>query len=324
MAIDYTKYDTWDFFEDPSFIKYVKGQPTGSIDWNQWIQQHPEKKATIDEATSLIQNILVDEELVENDRSEVLLQKINSTLDTQQPLTNQSTELKVKRLWIRYAAAAAILLLMVTFIFWPKDSFEQIETQFAETRELILPDQSKIQLNVASVLAYNESGWAKERKVKLEGEAFFEVEKGAKFSVETEFGTVEVLGTSFNVLNRNDYFEVKCVTGRVKVNVAGHDDIILTPDEAAYYNNTKNEFFEKEFVNANQKLWTVDEIHFEDKPLNFVFAELEREFNIDINSNTDKIYNGSIQLSSLDSALYQICWPFNLKYSIDGKKVTIE
>jgi transmembrane sensor len=47
-------------------------------------------------------------------------------------------------------------------------------------------------------MSYSDD-WSKERTLSLEGEAFFEVQKGSKFSVVTSDGIVEVLGTSFDV-----------------------------------------------------------------------------------------------------------------------------
>ena len=75
--------------------------------------------------------------------------------------------------------------------------------------QIILPDGSKIWLNAASSLEYPLNiGIAKTRKVKLQGEAYFEVAKNAQhpFIVETAKQKLEVLGTHFNV---NSYLDEK-------------------------------------------------------------------------------------------------------------------
>ena len=55
------------------------------------------------------------------------------------------------------------------------------------------------------------------RDLTLEGEAYFKVQKGQTFSVNTTDGVVKVLGTHFNVKQRNNYFEVNCYEGLVSV-----------------------------------------------------------------------------------------------------------
>ncbi|MBE9599379.1 FecR family protein [Pedobacter sp. MC2016-24] len=68
--------------------------------------------------------------------------------------------------------------------------------------QIRLPDGSTVWLNAASSLVYPLNiGVAKTRKVKLRGEAYFEVAKNAAhpFIVETEKQMLEVLGTHFNV-----------------------------------------------------------------------------------------------------------------------------
>ena len=57
------------------------------------------------------------------------------------------------------------------------------------------------------------------------------------FLVKTELGTVRVLGTSFNVYEREGNFEVQCLTGKVEVsNQDQSEKVILTPGEVVSLN----------------------------------------------------------------------------------------
>ena len=87
----------------------------------------------------------------------------------------------------------------------------QIKTEFH------LPDSSFVALNMGSELYYTKKGWQTERRVELKGEAFFKVKKGSIFEVETDQGIISVLGTEFNVKSWNNYFEVTCYSGLVRV-----------------------------------------------------------------------------------------------------------
>ena len=71
--------------------------------------------------------------------------------------------------------------------------------------------------SAGSELNYNASKWGEKRELELKGEAFFDVEKGKRFDVNTELGKISVLGTEFNVLSRDSIFKVSCYEGLVQV-----------------------------------------------------------------------------------------------------------
>ncbi len=132
--------------------------------------------------------------------------------------TSQETkvvQLKPFKRFLRVAAAVAVI--MVGSYFYLNTLNENFATQYAENKEVVLPDTSEILLNADSQISYSEKKWDKERNVSLEGEAFFKVAKGKRFTVSTEHGTVAVLGTQFNVENRKGFFEVTCFEGLVSV-----------------------------------------------------------------------------------------------------------
>lgn len=88
-----------------------------------------------------------------------------------------------------------------------ENAINTVSTNRGETYQITLPDGSKVWLNAASSLAYtatlNENG---NRKVKLQGEAYFEVVKDANhpFIVVSEDQQIKVLGTHFNVSSYPD------------------------------------------------------------------------------------------------------------------------
>jgi transmembrane sensor len=88
--------------------------------------------------------------------------------------------------------------------------------------KVILPDGSKVWLNAASSLSF-PSAFANlsDRKVRLKGEAYFEVakDKAHPFVVQSEQQEVEVLGTHFNVNAYNEERRTKTtlLEGSVKI-----------------------------------------------------------------------------------------------------------
>lgn len=117
------------------------------------------------------------------------------------------------------------------------DQVNKLTTAKGETYILTLPDKSKVWLNAASSLTYstslNNHGL---RKVKLEGEAYFEIfkDKTHPFIVETNNQEVEVLGTHFNINSYPDEPAVATtlVEGSVKVS-SGRKSIVIRPGEQA-------------------------------------------------------------------------------------------
>jgi ferric-dicitrate binding protein FerR (iron transport regulator) len=124
--------------------------------------------------------------------------------------------------WLTVAAAAAIALLAVAF-WWQQPT--RIITADGETKELTLPDNSRVTLNENSELAYYPGQWASNPSLSLQGEAFFDVAPGQShaenFAVETPQGVVNVLGTAFSVFTRNEELTIACYEGKVSIDLTG-------------------------------------------------------------------------------------------------------
>ncbi|MCF6357309.1 MAG: FecR domain-containing protein [Draconibacterium sp.] len=190
---------------------------------------------------------------------------------------------------------------------------------------MTLPDGSVVEVNADSRLSYNKESWNENRVVNLEGEAFFSVEKGSNFRVKTNDGIVEVLGTSFNVYSRNDRLKVHCETGKVSVSSDGKETT-LTPHQSVDVVNQKHNFKENVVESENRSTWRKGIFMYNRASLVDVIAELERQFDIKIimdKSFGNPNYTGSFQKSNIETALTEVFYPLDLKFSIKGKDVTI-
>ena len=95
---------------------------------------------------------------------------------------------------------------------------------------VLLADSSEVTLNHNSELTVLRQDVGEGRRTTLTGEAFFKVRKtGEPFVVKTDFGSVEVLGTEFNVRMRRGEMGVAVVSGRVRVTASrgGKDSTVL-------------------------------------------------------------------------------------------------
>ncbi len=218
----------------------------------------------------------------------------------------------VKR-WLA-VASSVILLISLSLLFF--DTNKVIRTDFAETISVELPDNSEVIVNAGSRIEYSDKKWEKERKVSLTGEAFFKVTGGNTFDVETDLGTVTVVGTQFNIRQRNGFFEVYCYEGKVKVTTQGKEIFLIRGQYLAFVNGELREV--STFSNASPD-WLNNESNFNNVPFNLVLEELERQFGVKVNTDADmtqKNFTGGFSHASLESALESVTFPLNMKYEI--------
>jgi len=221
--------------------------------------------------------------------------------------------------FLRIAAAVAILL--IGSYFYLNTLNQSISTQFAERKTVVLPDNSEIVLNAASQITYDDKNWDKKRNIRLNGEAFFKVAKGKKFTVSTVHGTVSVLGTQFNVENRDGFFEVTCYEGLVSVTYNDKEIKIPAGNSIIVINGSMS----KAEVTVNgQPSWMENESSFKSIPLKYVLDEFQRQHNIKVaheNINLNQAFTGSFSNTDTDLALKSISVPLQLKFKLEGDKV---
>ncbi|MFK7814628.1 MAG: FecR family protein [Maribacter sp.] len=221
--------------------------------------------------------------------------------------------------FLRVAAAIAILLTGTYFYINSLD--EQISTQYAESKEIILPDNSEVILNADSEVTYSEKKWNENRNIILKGEAFFKVAKGKRFTVSTDAGEVAVLGTQFNVENREGFFEVTCFEGLVSVSFDGKESKL--PAGSSFV-AIDGKIVSEEIQNTKTPSWINAESSFKSIPLKYVLDEFQRQHNIIVETkviDTNQLYTGSFSNTDAQLALQSISAPSRIKFKLEGNKV---
>ena len=176
--------------------------------------------------------------------------------------------------WPLRIAASLVIFVMVGWMLFQFAGNQQIheKSAFGEIKSVELPDGSSVSLNGNSSLRY-ASNWeeGKTRKVYLNGEAFFEVQKKpvtqAKFQVITEGLTIEVLGTSFNVNHRNQATAVFLEEGSIKIKVgdAAEEEVLLRPGEIIHYSARERTLTPPKQVSGRiETSWKTGMLEFED------------------------------------------------------------
>jgi transmembrane sensor len=212
------------------------------------------------------------------------LQKINLKLDLEKS-TKSKRHHKVIQMMYYTKRIAAVLVLAVGFWLvytWlhlrsATETFVEIATLQGEKKEVVLPDNSHIWLNSQSKLRYETKFAQKERKVYLEGEAYFEVFKNPSrpFVIEAGNSITKVLGTAFNLRARKDESSVVVTVTEGKVSFTGKETTIpvkLIPGDKGVLKGTHLEKVSNE--DPNFLAWKTGKLIFRNTPLNLVASTL--------------------------------------------------
>jgi transmembrane sensor len=218
---------------------------------------------------------------------------------------------------LSYGTAAAILLLAGVFSLL---RFFSATITCPEGKHLsyVLPDGSKIEMNVDSKIIYHPLWWRFSRKLDFEGEGYFQVEKGKKFEVVSALGTTEVLGTTFNIYSRDNDYKVTCLTGSVKVTSFKSHVAILSPNHQASVNSDGNIMVLKDQGAEENISWVYNMFSFTARPLMQVFNEIGRQYGVKIiiNAKADYLYTGYFSNDKpLEDVLALVCKPFGLTFA---------
>lgn len=221
--------------------------------------------------------------------------------------------------FLKIAAILVVLLTSSYFLFF--NNTKSFTTEIAQTETLKLPDNSEVILNAQSQLSFNKKDWEQNRNLELEGEAFFKVTKGEKFTVSTKAGDIQVLGTQFNVKERDNYFEVQCYEGSVRVTHQGQKTVLKPGESVRVVKGAL--VFVKEFK-EEMPAWLSKESSFTEVPLWQVIEELEIQYDINIDASkvdVQQLFSGTFTHSDKNIALQSVTIPLKLSYKITGKQV---
>lgn len=204
------------------------------------------------------------------------------------------------------------------YYFFLFNNVVEVQTLASEKTTIELPDASTVIVNAMSEVRYSKGKWQQKRELELQGEAFFDVAKGSKFSVITSEGIVSVLGTQFNVKQRGSYFEVECFEGIVKVTSQNTSEQLKAGDRYRISNGQAS--LGKTLYQQPQ--WTKNVSSFDRIPIFEVIAELERQYNIEVEMDkiqTERLFTGGFVHDNLENALKSITEPLDLDFTIEAK-----
>ncbi|MFD2966371.1 FecR domain-containing protein [Sphingobacterium bambusae] len=285
--------------EENRLAKFLDGS-LSDAEKNNW-EQDPDK-----ELYEQIKRYSADLSVPSNTADEHLLEAImNSKAKTVKKMSPFRSS--------RWLAVAAVLLCVFLggWLMWSSEAVFQAPAHAALQVEL--PDGSEVLLDKGSKASYKRFTWLLQRDVKLEGDAYFAVERGQTFTVETTMGTVRVLGTRFDVLTKDGNLSVHCYHGKVEVQQA-QEKMLLTAGQSLRLDDGT---WERDSLFLQEPAWKADQLLFQSASLDQVVREMERSFAVTFKSSTQQVagaqqFTGKLPTSDLEAAIHIIEKAFSI------------
>jgi len=253
--------------------------------------------------------------------------------------------LPIGKLQRRYAAAAVIFVLLGgSILYYTQHDFTQkksgmvaqaktlFETTDAQTKSVILPDGSRIQMNRGTKFSYATHAFnRKQREVWLEGEAFFEVAKNKEKPFIIHTGTMQttVRGTSFNVKAYPQLAEnvVSVRSGKVEVSDATQTIGTLTHNKQLTYNTANRNSLISESNWEDAAGWIKGRLVL-NGGVEELRLRLKQQYGVEVSFEKNALDNERLAgafnpNSKLTDVLTTIGAIYNIRYTIKNNHVTI-
>ncbi len=292
MAIENNNFNEAEL--DELIAKYLQGELSEEerSRLDAWVSERPENKVLYNRTLKAWQLLLRTEQNIEVNTAAAFKKVKARTIEV---------EPKVVKLWQRplWAAAAIVALITLGYLFKLINKQEPVVTTLTTTQakeKFYLPDSSEVWLKKNSTLHYSSEYEGEERKVQLDGEAFFEVRKnhGKKFLVMGNQSVTQVLGTSFNVQSYKGKGtdRVQVVTGKVSFNAVNKntEGVVLTPGQEGELDSVGNAS-KHEIDDPNFRAWLQNKLEFDNTDLKTVIATLHNYFGTEILVNDPSLLN---------------------------------
>ena len=319
------------------FERYVRGSATDDEikRLSHWIRNNQEISSWLE------QQILAASPSIDSEVQMRMLENIKVELKAAnkkiKPIKHHSgTGFNIKRL-IR--VAAMLILPAITaaamYLYMSKNDIVGtpliVAVERGQKANVTLPDGSKAWLNSQSKLTYSTDYNVENRKLQLDGEAYFEVAHNPDkpFIVESNDIEIVALGTAFGVKAYNEDNIISSILMQGKIRVTTPDGAsILMPNDRIIYDKSTRKRSQSKVANATDFTgWMHNELRFENESLEEIAKNIQRIYNIEIifacNNIKNQRYTGTVNNNSLESVLNIITLTSPVSFQINKQQVTL-
>jgi len=327
---NYSDYTLYDFLMDAHFKKWAtqEGDDRDDAYWLGVMDDYPAKRQLILSARKTARSLKNSTSgkhtsSVKTANTAPALNKAAIWQQIQehtQELSAPAMVVRKSRLTVFYRYAAVVAVIGIAVMVWFSNSvpYITVTTGNAETKTLVLPDHSVVQLAANSTLRYPAKIQDHEaREIFLSGTARFQVvhlnrdplkvREGERFIVHLAHKVnVEVLGTTFSVDDRRGKAQVNLESGSVKI-YTQQQQLLLKPGETAETQADQVKRISVQQHRALKRSWQQPELLMDRITVSAVIAALEDNYGLNIRVEDpqvlEKQLDGSLPLNDEHRAL---------------------
>lgn len=274
-------------------------------------------------------------------------------------IERRAVSVRRQRMWLRWGGIAAMLVVICGAALWWNSSTEESDAamvaeasvthrtsrEYADIKtvgknevvsvprgasfERSLVDGTRVVINASTELSYPKMFEGNQREVELLGEAYFEVahDASAPFVVNTPSGSIEVLGTHFNVVAESDKTTVTLAEGSVRLHF-GDREFLMKPGEHARI-RSNGEIDVRHVNTENYTSWSTGVYDFTDATLDEIVRQLSLWYDVKIeikDQNTaEALFTGVIERhESLQQALKMLTTISDLEIEVKDNVILIQ
>jgi transmembrane sensor len=341
-----------DLVADETFINYFFQLNADDIAfWEKWLISHPENYEMVEAAKDMLRKLsltLSDQEL------EIEMARIKKAIQYEIPLSvnkkpviarllNWETPSRIfknkKKNYIKYFLPLLLIAggyFLVRQLTTHADNFIVKHNDSGKPDVFTLSDGTVVTLAPQSSFRYPANFDSKERKVYLDGEAQFHVNRDEAHPFKVYEGDIvaTVLGTIFNVkkLSGDSVVMVELIKGKLKVETTSNaglssQSIILDPDERVVYNRFDQKLFKEKWESQNDVPSQVNHFIFHKNNFEEIAKQIKTVFGITVINQSNKKpwrFTGEFNNTSAIDILESICIVEKLRYEVQGDTVFIK
>lgn len=330
-------YHVEDFISDESFINYhFKSNKDDQLFWEEWLVNHPGKKALVKEAKEIIEALSFT---ISGKEYREELKKLSAAMNKQRPVSQLSRSNKLLQLYQRKKRTiqylVPLLLILVAGGYWLLQFSQNRSAKFTETVNnsslpliLTLSDSTVVSLAPHSYLQYPLHFGDKERNVYLHGNAQFNVKRNVHhpFKVHAENIVATVLGTIFNIKSSGDSAIVlELLKGKLNVEIMNskmepEQSVLLDPNERAVYVRNDKHLYKNLVIPENH-------VYFRQNNFEEIAGKIKNVFGTTVINESDNKawhFTGEFKNTTAKDIIENICLVKKLSFVAKGDTIFIK
>jgi len=326
--------------DQKQLIGYLEGKTTGIDSWRvqEWLHKHDSEK----EVREMLSDIWNYAEIKINDTPpdfEIILNQLHHLINLSE--IPKATESQLHKLYRYFSKAAAILIIPIVLVagyYMINDQIESKQEPLALERTITtkpgsrtmvdLPDGTRVWLNDETTLKYPDRFRKNERRVFIDGEAYFEVVANEKqpFIVENPMLDVRVTGTKFNLSAycEDNYFEATLLEGKIFAE-KGPFKKEIEPGYQLQVDQRKNKQSYGKVDPSISNAWIGGRLILQNEPLDIAIRKLSRWYNVEFIIQSPELneylLTATIQDEKPEQTIKLIAFALPVRYTIKTTRV---